>query len=199
MKRLNWISGFTLAALFFGIANPAIASPTLTTLTFGAHLEGSQEVPPVDTVAFGLATLTLDAAQTRLEMSISVTGIYLDDSFRVHIHRAPAGVNGPVVFGLISPNSDLNGDLTIAELAGPVVIINSAWDLGEGAVTDLASELPYLLNDGLYLNVHTANFPAGEIRGQIIRQTAPIPAPSALALVLTGVTSLWRLRRRVRY
>src|SRR5690606_34486374 len=100
--------------------------------------------------------------------------------------------NGPVVFGFIGPNSDTNGDLVIDPVAGTIF---SAWDLLEGNGTTLAAQLDGLLNAGLYLNVHTNAFPAGEIRGQILR-VAQVPAPSVLGLTVIGLLGLLLARQR---
>ncbi|EAR23129.1 CHRD domain-containing protein [Nitrococcus mobilis] len=165
-------------------------------MVFEADLSGDQEVPPVTSLASGSAELTLNDTQTELAILISIVDLDLDgnqtsgvDGDNVgaaHIHRAPAGANGDVVFGFISPNNDLNNDLVIDAAAGTIF---SVWDLGEGnAGTTLADELPSLLNEGLYINIHTPSFPGGELRGQIT--AVAIPEPAALGLFVVGLFGL---------
>lgn len=178
------------------LALPARGMP----LYFTATLEGSQEVPAVATAASGSATLALNAAQDRLEIMIELFGLDLDGAqtpdaadnvVAGHIHAAPAGANGGVVFGLFSPSSDLNGDLLIDAAAGT---ISTAWDLAEGVGTTLAAQLPSLLSAGLYLNIHTLGNPAGEVRGQIV--AARVPAPGGALLLGTALLALGFTRRR---
>ncbi|MAY74650.1 MAG: hypothetical protein CMJ31_08080 [Phycisphaerae bacterium] len=162
--------------------------------TFTSVLDGIQSGS--GSAASGTATLTLNEAQTRLEIFLNITGLDFDGNqtpgtnadniTALHIHRAPAGSNGGVVFGFISPNHDLNGDLVIDPVAGTLF---SAWDLTEGNNTTLAAELPNLFADGLYFNVHTVAFGGGEIRGQIV----PAPATGA---ILAGAGFLAARRRR---
>ena len=159
---------------------------------FQASLDGSQEVIPNSSTATGFATLSLNDARSRLEISVALTGVDLDglqtpgstddDVVGMHIHRGAAGTNGPVVFGFINPNSDTNGDLVVDAIAGTVV---SGWDLTEGNGTTLADELANLLDGGLYFNVHTTAIPSGEIRGQILQ----IPSPATFSLLLLGFLS----------
>jgi hypothetical protein len=147
---------------------------------FVAILNGSQEVtnPPGGTgsAAGAVARFTLNADRTALRYEIFIFGLDLrnlpdaedpnpaDDVGGTHIHRAPAGSNGSIVYGMIGPDTDLDGPI----VNGPEGVITGDWDLTEGnAGATLASELDELFADGLYLNVHTTRFPAGEVRGQI--------------------------------
>ena len=187
-------TGILLVALSAMSVGSALASAF-----FIADLTGDQEVPsPVSTSAFGHAALYLNAAQTRLEISIELFGLDLDglqtadpsdDLIGLHIHRAPKGSNGPVVFGIIGPDHDTTGDFFMDAAAGKIF---SAWDMVEtGAGTSLAAELPHLFAFDLYLNVHTVGVPSGEIRGQIT------PEPGSMLLVglgLIGFTALFRKR-----
>jgi hypothetical protein len=151
--------------------------------------------------ASGFATQTLNDDQTRLEIDITLLGVDLDgmqtpddpdDNVTAsHIHAAPAGVNGGIVFGFIGPNSDTNGDLVIDPVAGTIV---SAWDLTEGNGTTLGDQLTNLFAGGLYINVHTPAFPGGEIRGQIL----PVPEPGSLALLAIGLIAIAFVRRAPR-
>lgn len=177
-----------------------ITGPVSAATLFQATLSGDQEVPPNSTTASGTASLTLNDAQTRLEINIAINGLDLDglqtpgdatdDVTGAHIHNAPAGSNGGVVFGFINPNNDTNGDLVIDPVAGTIF---SGWDLLEGNGTNtLQNQLTDLLNDGLYINVHTTAIRSGEIRGQI--QVVPIPA--ALWLFGSGFLAVVGIARR---
>jgi len=157
--------------------------------------------------ATGTATLTLNAAQNALTYSITLVGLDLDglqtpmdasdDIVAMHFHNAPAGVNGPVVFGLISPNHDVD-DLVIDPVAGT---LTGTWENTD--VNPLSGQLANLLAGDLYLNVHTTTFAGGEIRGQVLPvPPAVVEVPTLggisfaiLALLLVGVGIL-ALRRR---
>jgi hypothetical protein len=188
----------TLSGLFL----TAMLGLPVEAAIFSASLSGDQEVPPVNSAATGSAILVLNEDENRLDIDIQFAGLDLDgnqtpdsddDNVTVaHIHRAPAGSNGPVVFGFIGPNNDENGDLVIDPVAGRIV---SGWDLNEGNETTLAEELPNLFEGDLYVNIHSVEFPNGEIRGQI--SVIPIPATLPLfaaALAALGVGS-WRARK----
>lgn len=170
------------------------------TTMFTADLTEAQEVAaPMPLGASGMATLVLNAAMTRLEMTIQLVGLDLDglqtatvddNVTAMHIHAAPVGVNGGVVFGLLGLMSDLNGDLMTDPVTG---LVSSAWDLGEGNGTDLNLQLGNLFSEGLYFNVHTMASPGGQIRGQIVG----VPEPTGLAM-LAGATVIvgFAVRRR---
>lgn len=173
--------------------------PAMAVTNFRATLTGDQENPSVATSAGGTATLQLNDAQDRLTIDVELFGLDLDgnqtpgtdqdDVTLFHIHSAPAGTNGGVVFGFIGPNNDTNGDFVMDPIAGTV---SSAWDLNEGNGTTLAAQLSNLFSEGLYLNVHTVANGGGEIRGQII----PEPATGMLLLLAASVPAAVIRRRR---
>lgn len=121
-----------------------------STRSFTATLTGAQEVPPVTTTASGSATFTLSADQTDLTYSITAQN-FSSAVTAAHFHLAAPGVNGGVV-----------------EDIGANIVGDSAALTIQGTFADLgADELAALLAGNLYVNIHTTNFPGGEIRGQL--------------------------------
>lgn len=169
-----------------------LATPSHAATVFTASLTGEQEVPPVDTPATGAATLTLNDARDALAFDLSVIGIALTDFQGGHIHRAPAGENGPIVVGFQGPINDLDGDTTITG-GDAGFTLSAVWDGIEGEATTLGDEVDALLAGGLYFNIHSTTVPSGEVRGQI----APIPLPAAGVLMLAVFGGL-ALTRRMR-
>ena len=132
---------------------------------FRAHLTGAEEVPPVDTRAQGQAIFQLSADGSSLSYKLIVANIV--DVTQAHIHLGPVGVNGPVVVWLYpsAPPAQLipgrfqgvlaEGTITEDSLVGP---------LAEATFDDL---LAAMRAGDTYVNVHTSQFPPGEVRGQI--------------------------------
>lgn len=139
-------------------------------------LSGNEESPAVPTAAAGTAATTVDFAARSVSIHVHATGV--DDATDAHIHRAPAGTNGPVLVGLVKDAVDLGH-----------------WSV-EGHVvtaTDLAD-----FRAGLwYVNVHTPAHPGGEIRAQIGAAavppgdtTAPTATLGAVATTVSGTITL---------
>jgi hypothetical protein len=106
-------------------------------------LSGSQEVPPVTTSATGSGTITVAADQS-IAGSIKTTGV---KGTAAHIHLGAAGTNGEVILPLTKAGDD-------------------GWSVGPGGKLQDAHYQAF--KDGkLYINVHSAANPNGEIRGQI--------------------------------
>jgi hypothetical protein len=178
----------------------ALAPVASAQTTFEAWIENEQEVsnPPVPeqgTGGFGRFVLSADMTSLSYDITLfgldidglQTPGILNDNAARFHIHAAPRGSNGGIVFGMKDPNHDLD-DLVINPGTSR---ITGVWDGLEGNGTTLAAQLPALLANGLYFNVHTPDHTGGEVRGQIM-----IPEPSSLALL--GICGLALVRRRQR-
>ncbi len=126
-----------------------------------APLSGSQDVPAVDTRARGNAVFHVSRDGSELSYKLIVANI--SNVVQAHIHLAPAGTNGSVVaflFGFEPPGGRVNGVLaegtiTEADLIGP---------LAGQSIADLVAEMSA---GDTYVNVHTIDFPPGEVRGQI--------------------------------
>lgn len=123
--------------------------------TFSAVLSGDQEVPPIVVSGSGSATFTLSADQTELTFEMSASGL-TGPLAAAHLHNAAAGVNGAIVFSLMDFITDIGGQITIS---GSTRL--SEW-------TGVGDALGELQGGNIYVNLHTADHPPGELRGQVI-------------------------------
>ncbi len=137
---------------------------------FSAHLSGREEVPPVPTRAQGQARLRLSDDGLELRFSINVANI--NNINQSHIHLAPRGVNGPVVAWLRPEGPP--PELIPGRFQGPFAegIITASDLVGPLAGQPLSALIDAMEAGNTYINVHTLQFPPGEIRGQI-RQQGP--------------------------
>jgi hypothetical protein len=169
MKRRSVLAVATLvAALGLAATGGAVGTPAVHV----APLSGAEEVPAVDTNARGVGVVKVSADGKSLSYKLIVANI--ENVLQAHIHVAPAGENGPVVAFLypsgpppvlIPGRSDgvlASGTITAANLVGPLA--------GE-SLDVLVDEIR---EGNTYVNVHTTQFPGGEIRGQL-SQGPPVP------------------------
>lgn len=143
-------------------------------LRFQADLSGAQEaVPPggVDTDATGRVTASFNGGLTAVMVTLRVRNPS-SDVMRAHFHCARPGMNGPIAFGIVDPGPCVfdgnkvrrcvltNADFTGGDCTGPI-----------GRPVNNIAALAFAMRDGLiYANVHTANFPGGEIRSQMLER-----------------------------
>jgi hypothetical protein len=112
-------------------------------------LNGSQEVPPVSTTGSGSAGLTVNIATGQISGTVTFSGLQSASS-AAHIHVGSSGENGPIAVALQGGEGQTAGTWTV-----PANRFMTSSQLGA------------LISDGMYVNIHTANNPNGEIRGQI--------------------------------
>ena len=106
-------------------------------------LSGAGEVPPVTTSASGTAAVTINPDRS-VSVKVTVTGMTATAS---HIHEGAAGANGPVIVPFTK-----SGD--------------NAFTSPDGAKLTESQYASYKAGN-LYVNVHSAAHPGGEIRAQI--------------------------------
>lgn len=112
--------------------------------TFVFEMRGSQEDPPVASIYSGGCHGVLDQPAA----TFTITCVHnVATATLMHIHRAPAGDSGPVVFDM--------GDPTVSP-------VTATW------TSMTPADIADLLAGSLYVNVHSSGRPTGEIRGQIV-------------------------------
>lgn len=114
---------------------------------FAVGVSGEQENPPVDTQATAQADLMFNLATGEVQGELIINGL---TATAAHIHDAFAGRNGPVLVPLDQDPLDAN-----------------RFTVRAASMLDAAG-VDRLLAGALYVNVHTAAVPAGQIRGQIV-------------------------------
>ena len=114
-----------------------------TGIGFTAHLDANQVTSPDTSKGVGTGWFNLD--EDTLSYRITIAGLTSQLNL-AHFHNAPMGANG----GVVQPISF--SDSTVSD----------EWN-------DISNDnLVKLLKGNLYVNVHTSNYPNGEIRGQVL-------------------------------
>ena len=114
-------------------------------VAFKASLTGTAETPANASRATGTADASYNKNSKVLTIYITFSGLTATGA---HIHKGAAGVPGVVVFNFTN-------------FASPITYSSVALDATQEA--DLLANL-------YYVNIHSAAYPNGEIRGQLIRQ-----------------------------
>jgi CHRD domain len=167
-----------IALLFFGFSNKEVNQVSnqlnkqdpaenfiKSSNNFQAHLNGGGEVPPTNTKAQGEATFNLSKDGNSIHYKLTVANI--ENVTMSHIHEGVTGANGPVVVWLYpsTPPPVLKPGRSDGVLAeGTITSANLTGPLTGKSITDLLNDLK---SGNAYVNVHTSQYPGGEIRGQI--------------------------------
>lgn len=113
-------------------------------------LDGAQQVPPVTSSAVAHAAVSVDAANSRIDVYVSFADLS-GAIVAARIHQGAAGTNGPVL-ATLNPTPDATG-----------VIADTGLALSASAISAIT-------NGGAYLSLSSPRYPAGEIRGQIVHR-----------------------------
>lgn len=137
--KLSWLATLGIIILLAGCSALG-AKDGVTKFT----LAGAAEVPPVTTTAYGQGAITVapDKSVSGMATTYGLSGT------AAHIHEGAPGQNGPVIVPLIKT-------------------ADSSWSVPAGVTFTAAQHASYMTGN-LYVNVHSAAYPAGELRGQLI-------------------------------
>jgi hypothetical protein len=177
--RKTILAGFLVVAL-----GPLTAQASLIELR--ARLDGAQEVPPSGSVSTASAAMTYDDVTMTLSWSIGqVTPFFGTGVIFAHFHGPAApGVNAAVQVWICANAG--GGPVGTPSCGGA----GAPFAAGSAVIT--SDQANALLAELWYINIHTAELPGGEIRGQVLQA----PAPATLALLGLGLLGVAYRRRQ---
>jgi CHRD domain len=148
MRRLVALLVVAASAAAVGLVTASAHTQGSAALrVFRVALAGENESPAGDPVATGSATIRARSGQARICYQLTVRDLS-GRAVAAHIHRGAAGVAGPVVVPLKTPNAAGNAKGCAKAKRALVRAI-------------LARPSRY------YVNVHTREFPGGAVRAQL--------------------------------
>ena len=193
MKLNILIAGCLFAA---AVAMPATAQERIYT----AELLGSNEVPPVNSPATGMATVTVDLDDETMRVEQTFSGLLAPTTVS-HIHCCTAmpnsGTAAPATqiptfpdfpAGVTSGAYDRTFDMSLLSSYNPDFVSAN----GGTAASAFDALVAGFDNKTAYANIHTTLYPAGEIRGTLV------PEPETYAMLLAGLALVSAMARRRR-
>jgi len=149
----------------------------------------------------GSAIVVLDPTAETIQIFAAFGGLTSPTS-AAHIHccaplNTNAGVATTVPAFIGFPLGVTAGAYTSAVFSlADTLIYNPAFIIAQGGLQQAEAALVAGIIAGQsYFNIHTINFPGGEIRGQLAA-IAPVPLPASIILFGSALVGLGLLRRR---
>jgi CHRD domain/PEP-CTERM motif len=192
MMRTAVLTLLTALAL---VATPAGHT---SVISFHLNLSGANENPANASPGTGTADIEFDTVLRTLSLDVTFADL-VGTTTAAHIHcctppTGNAGVATQVPSFIGFPMGVTSGaylqvfDMTLASFYNPAFIAAHGGTV-DGAFDFLVAGM---LDGQTYLNIHSTQFPGGEIRDTLI----PIPEPASLALLGIALASLAAIRRR---
>jgi len=166
---------FSSRLLAFAALATLASAAHATLWTFSSMLMGTNEVPPNASPATGTATGTYDDISNMFMMDVAASG-FIAPVTAAHVHVAPAGTNGGVLFPLTGATG------------------STSYSSHDMATLSAGEETDFLAGN-FYVNIHTSAFPGGEIRGQLEPTAVPEPATFVGMLAALGIFVAARRKR----
>jgi CHRD domain len=133
-----------VAVALVGVALFAVASAGAANTTLSVSMNGKQEVPKGDPNGKGTAKVTLQPSKGRV--CFNLTWHRIGNPVASHIHQGKKGTSGPIVIPFFAGTAKHTGCVKAAK-----------------SLINKIAKKP----SNYYVNIHTAAFPGGALRGQL--------------------------------
>ena len=155
------VLGLCTGALALVLAAQASAQ----TITLMANLNGGEETPTaINTGALGTAEVSVDATNREVAVTLKVFNIPTPTTAG-HIHIGSPGTPGPTVLNFPASLVGRTGDFTMVFRLGDTRGVFTARPaIGINTIDDA---IQAIVGGNTYVNVHTQQYPGGEIRGKL--------------------------------
>jgi hypothetical protein len=171
--------------------------------TYTAILTGPKEAPPNSSPGVGATVVTFDATTHVLEVNVAFSGL-TGETTAAHIHCCTA-TPGSGTAG-VATETPTFGSFPLGVSSGAYTntydtSLPASWSaafLSANGGTTAGAEAAFTagLNSGLaYLNIHSDDYPGGEIRG-FLAQITPVPEPASYAMLALGLPAVLTIARR---
>lgn len=199
MKR-SMRNALALALAAGSLAIPASAHAGIFVYT--ASLSGANESPPNASFGTGSARVTWNDVLRTMRVEVTFSGLSTGTTAsHIHCCTTTPGVSTAGVatttpnfvgfpLGVTSGSMDQTYDMTLSSS------FNAAFVTANGGTAALAADALFagMAQGRSYYNIHTTNFPGGEIRGFL----TAVPEPSTVVLMAAGMLALIPVARRRR-
>ena len=156
------------SAVMLALVGTAMVSADSNRQDMKARLSGFQEVPAISTQGSGSLRLKVNDAGTSIAFELSYANLEGGAVSAAHIHFAQPGVNGAPIAWLCGGGGKPACPAAPAKISGTIVAADIIDASAQGIAAGQLGEALRAMRAGVtYVNVHTAGFPNGEIRGLI--------------------------------
>jgi len=141
---------------------------------FRATLIGNEEVPALSNVATGTFRMLIDFSDSSFDYELTFSGVSGTGATQSHIHFGQKSVNGGIMVFFCTNLGNGPPGTQACPANGTVGGRITAANVGTGAAAqgiaagEFAEVLRGIRAGTVYVNVHSALFPGGEIRGQLV-------------------------------
>jgi hypothetical protein len=142
-RSAMWAAGIAVTSILFATGCSQMSSRMGGASDSTPTLTGAEEVPPVNTQATGVSRIAVIGDKT-ITGSVEIRNL---NATAAHIHLAPRGQNGPVIIPLVKTGEN------VWSVPGNTMLTSAQFDAYRSG--------------NLYVNVHSAANPDGEIRAQL--------------------------------
>ncbi len=196
MRKTTFLLTLALSATFL-VAPQSVDAATL----YQARLSGANEVPAVMSTGSGFAQVEINDAMDTIVISGRFRGLLAND-VAAHIHccalptaNAGVAIDTPSIPGV--PTGVRSGVFSASFSLLDALNYNPPFVTNNGGTAISARDtlIAGLMGGRAYFNIHTTQFPGGEIRGNFQQ----VPEPASWAMMIAGfglIGGTLRARRR---